>query len=219
MYFLRRGKVIELTKRQEKILEMVKANGPITGEQIAEKLHLTRAAIRADLAVLTMSGTLDARPRVGYYYVGKPLASLFAVPLNKIKVADIQSVPIILKDNASVYEAITTMFLEDVGTLFVVNQKGIFVGLVSRKDFLKVALGGNDIHRMPVGVVMTRMPNIITTTPDESVYIAAKKIIEHQIDCLPVVKRATNSPDEWEVLGRMTKTNLTRLLVELVEEK
>ncbi|MGG3736278.1 helix-turn-helix domain-containing protein, partial [Heyndrickxia coagulans] len=62
---------IELTKRQEQILEIVKTNGPITGEHIAEKLNLTRATLRPDLAILTMAGYLDARPRVGYFYTGK----------------------------------------------------------------------------------------------------------------------------------------------------
>jgi len=168
-----------------------------------------------------MSGILDARPRVGYYYVGKPLASLFALRLQQVTVDKIKSFPIVVRENASVYEAITTMFLEDVGTLFVVNERGILLGVVSRKDFLKVALGNSDIHKMPVGVVMTRMPNIITTTPEEEVYGAAKKIIEHQIDCLPVVRLVQNSEkkDEWEVCGRVTKTNLTRLLVELADER
>jgi DNA-binding FadR family transcriptional regulator len=49
----------------------VKKEGPITGEQIAEKLNLTRATLRPDLAILTMAGLLDARPRVGYFYSGK----------------------------------------------------------------------------------------------------------------------------------------------------
>ena len=26
--------------------------------------------------------------------------------------------------------------------------------------FLKIAIGGTDIHKVPVGVIMTRMPNI-----------------------------------------------------------
>ncbi|PNB65069.1 transcriptional repressor CcpN, partial [Pseudomonas sp. FW305-BF6] len=58
---------IELTKRQTQILEIVKTNGPITGEHIADKLALTRATLRPDLAILTMTGFLEARPRVGYY--------------------------------------------------------------------------------------------------------------------------------------------------------
>ena len=58
---------MELSNRQEKIVEIVKANGPITGEKIGEHLSLTRATLRPDLAILTMAGFLEARPRVGYF--------------------------------------------------------------------------------------------------------------------------------------------------------
>lgn len=60
--------MIKLSKRQDEILEIVKQNGPITGKDIAEKLSLTRVALRPDLAILTMSGNLEARPRVGYFF-------------------------------------------------------------------------------------------------------------------------------------------------------
>ena len=61
--------MIKLSKRQDEILRIVKESGPITGQQIAEKLSLTRAALRPDLAILTMAGNLDARPRVGYFLI------------------------------------------------------------------------------------------------------------------------------------------------------
>ena len=57
---------MKFTKRQEAIIKIVKNEQPITSEAIAEKLGVTRAALRADLAILTMTGTLDARPKVGY---------------------------------------------------------------------------------------------------------------------------------------------------------
>ena len=56
---------MKFTKRQEAIIKIVKDGQPITSESIAEKLGVTRAALRADLAILTMTGTLDARPQVG----------------------------------------------------------------------------------------------------------------------------------------------------------
>ncbi len=61
------------------------------------------------------------------------------------------------------------LFLNDVGTLFVENN-GILIGAVSRKDFLKIAIGGTDIYKVPVGVIMTRMPNIICAYAEESAY-------------------------------------------------
>ena len=62
---------ISLTARQEKIVEIVRTSGPIAGEHIAAQLNVTRAALRSDLAILMMSGLLDARPKVGYFYIGK----------------------------------------------------------------------------------------------------------------------------------------------------
>ncbi len=70
---------MELTHRQEQIINIVKDNGPITGENIAEKLNLTRATLRPDLAILTMAGFLDARPRVGYFYTGKTGSELLSI--------------------------------------------------------------------------------------------------------------------------------------------
>ena len=64
-------RTISLTERQKKIAEMVRERGPITGESIAQNLNVTRAALRSDLAILVMSGVLDARPKVGYFYTGK----------------------------------------------------------------------------------------------------------------------------------------------------
>ena len=84
---------MELNKRQETILQIVKDNGPITGEQIADRLNLTRATLRPDLAILTMAGYLDARPRVGYFYTGKTGTQLLTENLKKIYVKDYQSIP------------------------------------------------------------------------------------------------------------------------------
>ncbi len=127
---------IELNKRQEQILQIVKENGPITGEHIAEQLNLTRATPRPDLAILTMSGFLEARPRVGYFYTGKTGNQSLADKLKKPQVKDFQSIPVVINENVSVYDAICTMFLEDVGTLFVVDRDAVLVGVLSRKDLL-----------------------------------------------------------------------------------
>ena len=67
---------MKLSPRQEEIVCLVKENQPITSEALAEKLGVTRAALRADLAVLTMIGILDARPKVGYVYSGKSSSGL-----------------------------------------------------------------------------------------------------------------------------------------------
>lgn len=203
---------IELNKRQEQILNIVKENGPITGEHIAEKLNLTRATLRPDLAILTMAGFLDARPRVGYFYTGKSSTQLLTEGLKKIKVKDFQSIPVVVNENVSVYDAICTMFLEDVGTLFVVDKQSILVGVLSRKDLLRASLGKQELGAIPVNIIMTRMPNITMCDKEDLLIDVAHKLIDKQIDALPVVKETEKG---FEVIGRVTKTNITKAFVSL----
>lgn len=207
---------IELNKRQEHILQIVKENGPITGEHIAEKLNLTRATLRPDLAILTMSGFLEARPRVGYFYTGKTGTQLLADKLKKLQVKDFQSIPVVIHENVSVYDAICTMFLEDVGTLFVVDDNAILVGVLSRKDLLRASIGKQELPSIPVHIIMTRMPNITLCRRDDFILDIAKMLIEKQIDALPVVK---DTEKGYEVVGRITKTNMTKILVGLSENE
>jgi CBS domain-containing protein len=204
---------IELTPRQAEIVKIVRENQPITSEQIAERLNLTRATLRPDLAILSMTGILDARPRVGYLYTGKSVMDFVSERIHQIKVRDIKKMPVVIQENTSVYEAIVTLFLEDAGTLFVISESGFLSGVVSRKDLLKIAIGGSDIHKIPVGVVMTRMPNVVTTTLNDSAYEAAAKIAEREVDALPVVEHIKDDTDEikLKVVGKITKTTITKI--------
>ena len=205
-------RTIELNKRQELILQIVKEGGPITGEHIADKLNLTRATLRPDLAILTMAGYLDARPRVGYFYTGKSSAQLLTENLKKVHVKDYQSIPVVVNENVSVYDAICTMFLEDVGTLFVVDQTPVLVGVLSRKDLLRASIGSQDLSALPINIIMTRMPNITTCERDDLLIEIAKKLIEKEIDALPVVRETEKG---FEVIGRITKTSIAKAFVAL----
>lgn len=207
---------MELSNRQKQIIEIVKENGPITGENIADRLDLTRATLRPDLAILTMAGYLDARPRVGYFFTGKTGSELLTEKLKKFKVNEYQSVPIVVEEDVSAYDAICTMFLEDVGTLFVTNGKSHLVGVLSRKDLLRASIGNKDLSSIPVHIIMTRMPNITICKPEDLLLDAAQKLIEKQIDGLPVV----NPTEEGlEVIGRLTKTNITKAMVEFGRDR
>ncbi|OIJ16704.1 transcriptional repressor CcpN [Anaerobacillus alkalilacustris] len=210
-------RTIELNTRQERILQIVKDSGPITGEQIAEKLSLTRATLRPDLAILTMAGYLDARPRVGYFYSGKSGTQLFAEKINLLTVQKYQSIPVVVTDSSSVYDAICMMFLEDVGTLFVVDHSSNLIGVLSRKDLLRASIGKQMLESIPVSIIMTRMPNIAFCFKEDLVIDVAKKLIEKQIDALPVVK--TVDGIKYEVIGRITKTNITKALVDLANDE
>jgi len=206
---------MELNKRQTHILEIVKKDGPITGEQIAVRLNLVRATIRPDLAILTMAGYLDARPRVGYFYSGKKPTQSISDSMNAMKVGNFQSIPVVVAEYISVYDAICHMFLEDVGTLFVVNSSSLLMGVLSRKDLLRTSLGNNELDKIPVHVIMTRMPNITYCNKQDTLLHVAKKMIDKQIDSLPVVD---DKGDGLEVVGRITKTNITAAFLSLSDD-
>ncbi|WP_332237816.1 helix-turn-helix transcriptional regulator [Sporolactobacillus sp. KGMB 08714] len=203
---------MELNERQKKIIEIVKEGAPVTGEQIAEKLHVTRATLRPDLAILTMAGFLDARPRVGYFYTGQTLSTLLSNQIRKMKVRNYQSLPVVVKESSSAYEAVCAMFLEDVGSLFIVNDQGLLSGVLSRKDLLRTAIGSQDMNHVPISMIMSRMPNITFCRSDDAVIDVAELLISREIDALPVVRA---KGDGLEVVGRITKTNITKAFVEL----
>ncbi|MBR5171946.1 MAG: helix-turn-helix transcriptional regulator [Phascolarctobacterium sp.] len=211
--------IIALSNRQKRIAEIVRLEGPITGEHIAERLNVTRAALRSDLAILIMGGILDARPKVGYYYTGKNTLGMLMEEISNICVKDLQSVPIAIGQDKSAYEAIVTMFLEDVGSVFILDESGLLSGVVSRKDLLKAAINNADLHNLPVVMVMTPLSKIVVVNEDESVASAARKVIDNEIDSLPVVRAVNVGKRSYEVVGRITKTNFTRLLVDLAEGK
>jgi predicted transcriptional regulator len=210
--------VIELSTRQLEILDLVKRNIPITGEQIAETLGLSRPTIRSDLSLLVMLGYLNAKPKVGYY-PGSSLQSdtLWAAKLKEMNVKEIMGAPHVISVIASVHDAIITLFTEDTSCLIVVNDEGLLAGMVSQKDLLKVALGNPNSTSIPVQMVMTREPNIMIVSPQESVLDAARKLIHHNVNCLPVI-RTPNSHSlgkQPEVIGQVTRTTMNRVLIEL----
>ncbi|ASL67076.1 CBS domain protein [Bacillus cereus] len=100
--------------------------------------------------------------------------------------------------------------------MFVVDQMTLLVGVVSRKDLLRASLGKQDLTSLPVNIIMTRMPNIAMCRREDSLYDIAMELIERQIDAMPVVK---DTKQGLEVIGRITKTNITRAFVNLVNNE
>ena len=209
--------IIQLNQRQLKIIDIVKANEPITSENIATNLNVTRATLRSDLAILTMTGILDARPKVGYFYSGVNEINLVGNKLKDKKVEDIMSMPVLIKKDINIYEVIVTMFLSDVGSIFIIDDNDSLCGVVSRKDLLKATIGGSDINKMPIGMIMTRTPNVVTVNKDENILIAVRKIIEHEVDSIPVVETDEKNKNHVKVIGRLSKTNITKLFLEIAD--
>jgi CBS domain-containing protein len=215
------GRVIELTTRQKEILELVQQHAPVTGDQIAEMLGISKPTIRTDLSVLVMLELLDAKPKVGYF-PGQALLphGQSMIKLKQMQVKDVHGIPVIIRDTSTVHDAVVTLFLENIGTLIIADEDSTLLGIVSRKDLLKVTLGNPHAATMPISLVMTRQPNLITVSPDDLVVEAARKMIHHQVDSLPVVipHQEADGRTRKEVVGRITKTSMTRLLVDLMKQ-
>lgn len=201
---------MELSQRQMKIIEIVKEHQPISGETIAKQLGLSRATLRNDLSILTMTGLLDARPKVGYFYTGQTVEPLLFEKLYHTKVAEVMIPPLLISQTVSVYEAVTTLFMYDVGSLYVKNDQDELIGILSRKDLLRFAISNAAPEKTPVAMIMTRMPNIVTITPAETILTAGTLLGRHEVDTLPVV----DPQEPKKVIGKITKTRLMNYFIQ-----
>ncbi|MTD39095.1 CBS domain-containing protein [Erwinia sp. CPCC 100877] len=195
---------MKLTSRQLEMIKIVKENEPISGDSIAKTLGLSRATLRSDLAILTMTGLLDARPKVGYFYTGQSIEPLLYEKLYKKTVQDIMLPPILIHQSTTVYDAVTNLFMYDVGSLYVKDDNDELIGVLSRKDLLRAAISNPNTERTPVAMIMSRMPNIITITKDRTILEAGGLLLQHSIDTLPVVE----NDQPKKVIGKVTKTKM-----------
>lgn len=210
--------MIDFSKRQKEIMEILKKHEPITAEQIAEMLGVSKGTLRSDLAVLVMTGNIEAKPKVGYFLSKNKSESSQRNIWKETLVKDVQGVAITMKASTTVNDAVISLFLEDVGSLIVVDDDQLLEGIVSRKDLLKVTLGNPQATSMPIQLVMTRQPKIYTIEADKSVYDAAKMMNYYEVDSLPVVSKIDNDEKSLKVVGRITKTNIVRAIVEMGSE-
>lgn len=196
------------------IMDIVKQHAPITGEQLAELLGVSRPTLRSDLSLLVMLGLLDAKPKVGYFLGNAYRQDNVALQgLKSMKVREVQGIPVSIGEGLSVHDAVVALFTENANTLLIVGEQKQFMGIVTPKDLLKVTLGNASAATIPVSMVMTRYPNIVTVHPDDPVTEAIRKMIAHQLDCLPVLEQAERGA---EAVGWVTKTNVVHLLKDLV---
>lgn len=197
---------MKLSKRQEKILEIVKETSPISGDEIAKKLGVTKSALRTDFSILTKLDLIFSKTKTGYSYKKK-------CALNKV--GDVMSTQNSIDVKMSVYDAIIHLFNYDLGTLLVTDKENL-VGIISRKDLLKSVLNGKNIEKIPVSMIMTRMPNLICCYEDDNIIDVIKKLIDHEIDAIPVIRKEDN---KIKVVGRFTKTNVTKLYYKEITDK
>ena len=197
---------MDLTERQKKILIMLKEKSLLSGDEIAQNLNITKSALRTDFSILTTLKLITSKQNKGYSYNNK---------CTIIKVKDYMSPQNSIDIRTSVYDAIIHLFNYDLGTLVVVENEKL-VGIISRKDLLKATLNKKNIEKTPVSMIMTRMPNIIHCFEDDNIIEAIEKLIKHEIDSLPVLRKEKG---KLSLVGRFTKTNVTKLFYQELKNK
>ena len=197
---------MDLTERQKKILTMLKEKSLLSGDKIAENLNVTKSALRTDFSILTTLKLIISKQNKGYSYNNK---------CTIIKVKDYMSPQNSIDIRTSVYDAIIHLFNYDLGTLVVVENEKL-VGIISRKDLLKATLNKKNIEKTPVSMIMTRMPNIVHCFEDDNIMEAIEKLIKHEIDSLPVLRKEKG---KLSLVGRFTKTNVTKLFYQELKNK
>ena len=89
------------------------------------------------------------------------------------------------------------------------------VGVVSRKDLLRASMGQTDSHTMPISMIMTPVSKVITVEPTDTLVEAAQKMIDYEVDCLPVVVREdVENKKRLKVVGRVSKTTVAKVFLE-----
>ena len=197
---------MDLTERQKKILIMLKEKSLLSGDEIAQNLNITKSALRTDFSILTTLKLITSKQNKGYSYNNK---------CTTIKVRDCMSPQNSIDIRTSVYDAIIHLFNYDLGTLVVVENEKL-VGIISRKDLLKATLNKKNIEKTPVSMIMTRMPNIVHCFEDDNIIEAIEKLIKHEIDSLPVLRKENG---KLSLVGRFTKTNVTKLFYQELKNK
>ena len=197
---------MDLTERQKKILIMLKEKSLLSGDEIAQNLNITKSALRTDFSILTTLKLITSKQNKGYSYNDK---------CTTIKVRDCMSPQNSIDIRTSVYDAIIHLFNYDLGTLVVVENEKL-VGIISRKDLLKATLNKKNIEKTPVSMIMTRMPNIVHCFEDDNITEAIEKLIKHEIDSLPVLRKEKG---KLSLVGRFTKTNVTKLFYQELKNK
>ena len=122
-------------------------------------------------------------------------------------------IAITAKSTANYSEVLSKLFIYDVGTIFIVDENNHLVGVTSRKDMLKLSRNA-DGQNLPIVLAMTRVPNVIYIYEDELVSDALRKLILHEIDCLPVIRDDNGGK---VIVGKISKTTLIKLLLEILE--
>lgn len=95
-------------QRREKILEILRSStGPITGDQLAKDLNVSRQVIVLDMALLRSAGTAIVSTRRGYQINGRSLTASFDCQYKELTPESAQEEMNAVVDNGGMIASIT----------------------------------------------------------------------------------------------------------------
>ena len=103
-----------------------------------------------------------------------------------IRAEDIMSSPpIVAKTDALIEEAARLMYDNNVGSVMIVDNAGIIVGIVTERDLIYAVANGKMGKGLPVHMIMTENP--VTVEPDVPIDETLRLMREKNVRHLPVV--------------------------------
>jgi len=132
-------------------------------------------------------------------------------PAEEIKIADVMTPNVITcRPGDTVVDAARKMAQYNIGSVVVVDEKGVIVGILTEGDIVRrVVARGLDPSKTLVGDVMTRNP--VTIFSDASLAAAADLMKRKGIGHLPVVD------NDGRLVGMITRTDIVRIAPSLIE--
>lgn len=209
---------IKFTPRQKEIIKIVEKHQPVTGEEISQILKINKSTLRLDFSVLTKFNILMAKPKIGYSLASSHFHYFSKEEIKEQDISEVMEVPILISHDTNIKDAIINLFMYNTDILYAVDNNSL-VGVVTKKDLLKVSINGKDLERIPVSLVMTRMPNVVYLYSKSSIYDGIQKLNYHQIDNIPIVKNETQDGQTiLKVIGQFSKTTACNLFFELLDK-
>lgn len=104
------GQYMKNQQRREKILEILRSStGPITGDQLAKDLNVSRQVIVLDMALLRSAGTAIVSTRRGYQINGRSLTASFDCQYKELTPENAQEEMNAVVDNGGMVSSVTIL--------------------------------------------------------------------------------------------------------------
>ncbi|MEL9997355.1 MAG: CBS domain-containing protein [Sulfolobales archaeon] len=117
--------------------------------------------------------------------------------------------PITAHYTAKIRDVANLMYENGVGSVMIVDDKGVLVGIVTERDLVKAIATGKVTDDREVYTIMTRNP--VTISPEASAHEALKKMREYNVRHLPVVDR------DGKPLGMVSVRDLLDAVLTFIE--